>query len=170
MNALPARSELPAARAQTARLDLFAVFHLNLAFSSIEESDRTTVIARCYWPLLALAATHGPIGIEATGFTLEEIEARDPAWIARFRELIAQGKAELVGSGYAQAIGPLMPAKMVAANLRIGNDIYRRLLGIQRPDAQRRGRCRMERIMRLLGERFPHPHHANPLDQILRRA
>jgi len=120
----------PATAAAPATLHLFAVFHLNLAFSSIEESERATVIERCYWPLLALAATHGPIGVEATGYTLEEIEARDPYWIARFRELIQQGKIELVGSGYAQLIGPLVPARVVEENLKIGNDCYRRLLGV----------------------------------------
>jgi hypothetical protein len=124
------RRRSPAPAAEPASLHLFAVFHLNLAFSSIEESERSVVIERCYWPLLALAATHGPIGIEATGYTLEEIETRDPAWVRRLRDLIQAGKAELIGSGYAQLIGPLVPAKLVAANLKIGNDVYRRLLGV----------------------------------------
>jgi hypothetical protein len=119
----------PQVAAAPATLDLFAVFHLNLAFSSIEERERSAVIERCYWPLLALAATHGPVGVETTGYTLEEIEARDPQWIGRFRELIEQGKIELVGSGYAQLIGPLVPARVVANNLKIGNDCYKRLLG-----------------------------------------
>jgi hypothetical protein len=119
----------PRAAAAPATLHLFAVFHLNLAFSSIEERERSAVIERCYWPLLALAATHGPIGVEATGYTLEEIESRDPLWIGRFRDLIAQGKVELVGSGYAQLIGPLVPARVVGANLKIGNVCYHRLLG-----------------------------------------
>ena len=57
-----------------------------------------------------MAAAHGPIAIEATGYTLEEIEARDPNWLARLRDLIAGGKVEFVGSGYAQLIGPLVPA------------------------------------------------------------
>jgi hypothetical protein len=131
MTQAPDKRHAPAAVHETATLHLFALFHLNLAFSSIEESERATVIERCYWPLLALAATHGPIGIEATGYTLEEIEKRDPAWIRRFRDLIAARKAELIGSGYAQLIGPLVPAKLVAANLRIGNGIYRHLLGVQ---------------------------------------
>ena len=117
--------------AEPATLHLFALFHLNLAFSSIEESERANVIERCYWPLLALAAAQGPIGIEATGYTLEEIEKYDPAWIARLRDLIGLGKAELIGSGYAQAIGPLIPAKVVAANLAIGNAAYLRLLGVR---------------------------------------
>src|SRR5262245_14890583 len=117
--------------AQAATLHLFAMFHLNLAFSSIEERDRALVIERCYWPLLAMAAAHGPVGIEATGYTLEEIEARDVKWIRQLRDLITKGKVEFIGSGYAQLIGPLVPAKVVAANLRIGNDIYKRLLKVQ---------------------------------------
>src|SRR5262245_29467448 len=129
---VPARQQTGEAPAQeTATLSLFAMFHLNLAFSSIEEKDRSTVIQRCYWPLLAIASSFGPIGIEATGYTLEEIEARDPKWIARLRDLIAVGKVEFIGSGYAQLIGPLVPAKVVAANLRIGNEIYQRTLKTQ---------------------------------------
>lgn len=117
--------------AATATLRLFALFHLNLAFSSIEEEQRADVIARCYWPLLHLAERHGPIGIEATGFTLEEIAARDPAWIAKARALIAQGKVELIGSGYAQIIAPLVPARVTEENLRLGHEIYERLLGVR---------------------------------------
>jgi len=114
-----------------ATLHLFAFFHLNIAFSSIEEEQRGEVIARCYWPLLDLAATHGPIGIEATGFTLEEIARLDPEWIGRARALIACGKVELIGSGYAQLIGPLVPARVTEENLKIGSEIYRRLLGVE---------------------------------------
>jgi Glycosyl hydrolase family 57 len=128
MTAAIRQRERLAPLAQPATLNLFAVFHLNLAFSSIEESERATVIERCYWPLLSLAAAHGPIGIEATGYTLEEIESRDPAWISRFRDLLASGKCELIGSGYAQLIGPLVPAPVVTENLGLGNQIYGSLL------------------------------------------
>jgi hypothetical protein len=114
--------------ADGATLNLFALFHLNLAFSAIEEAERDAVIARCYWPLLRLAEAHGPIGLEATGFTLEEIAQRDPEWIARARALIRSGHIELIGSGYAQIIGPLAPARVSEANLRIGNAVYERLL------------------------------------------
>ncbi len=110
-------------------LNLFALFHLNLAFSSIEEEQRSEVIARCYWPLLELAQKHGPIGIELTGFTLEEIARRDPEWLGRMRALLDSGKVELIGSGYAQIIGPLVPGRVTEANLRLGNQIYERLLG-----------------------------------------
>src|SRR5579863_423326 len=103
------------AAARTATLHLFALFHLNLAFSSIEEAQRGEVIRRCYWPLLRLAKDHGPIGAEATGFTLEEIASRDPDWCAEATRLIERGRIEFIGSGYAQIIGPLVPAAVTEA-------------------------------------------------------
>lgn len=112
-------------------LQVFAFFHLNLAFSSIEEEKRDDVIARCYWPLLALAEQVGPIGMEISGYTLEEIARRDPAWIVRARDLIAQDRIELIGSGFSQMIGPLVPARVTEENLRLGNETYDRLLGVK---------------------------------------
>jgi hypothetical protein len=119
-------------RDQTAvdgELRAFAFFHLNLAFSSIEEERRGEVIERCYWPLLRLAERHA-IGMEISAFTLEEVAARDPAWIAQARALIAEGRIELIGSGYSQMIGPLVPGRVTAENLKLGNSIYRDFLGI----------------------------------------
>ena len=69
--------------------------------------------------------------MEISGYTLEEIAARDPEWIGRARSLIAQGRIELIGSGYSQMIGPLVPARVTVENLRLGNDIYERLLGVR---------------------------------------
>lgn len=112
-------------------LNVFAFFHLNLAFSSIEEERRGEVIARCYWPLLRLAERCGPIGMEVSGYTLEEIAAHDPEWIGRAKSLIAQGRIELIGSGYSQMIGPLVPARVTAENLRLGHEIYECLLGMR---------------------------------------
>jgi hypothetical protein len=111
-------------------LNCFALFHLNLAFSSIEEEHRATVVRDCYGPLLDLAERHGPIGIEATAYTLQAIAKGDSGWLARLTNLIGSGKVEFIGSGYAQAIGPLLPSAVVAANLRLGNEAYQRLLGI----------------------------------------
>ncbi|MBV9542333.1 MAG: glycoside hydrolase family 57, partial [Alphaproteobacteria bacterium] len=112
-------------------LRVFAFFHLNLAFSSIEEERRGEVIERCYWPLLGLAERHAHIGIEVSGYTLEEIAARDPTWIVKARELVAANQVTLIGSGYSQMIGPLVPARVMQENLRIGNEVYRALLGVQ---------------------------------------
>lgn len=113
-------------------LQLYTVFHLNLGYSSIEEEQRPEVVRRCYWPLLRLARAYGlPFGIEATGFTLETAATIDPAWVAELRSLCVDGPCEFVGSGYAQVIGPLVPAEVVAANLRLGHQVYERLLGLR---------------------------------------
>ena len=111
-------------------LQLYNFFHLNLAYSAIEEADRPRVIERCYWPLLRLAHRRGlPFGIELSGYTLECIAEIDPAWVAELRRLISEGSCELIGCGYAQVIGPLVPPEVTEANLRIGHQVYERLLG-----------------------------------------
>lgn len=112
-------------------MKFFAFFHLNLAFSSIEEEERGRVIERCYWPLLRLAEKAGPIGLEASGFTLEEIASRDMVWIDELKRLIAAQKIEFIGCGYSQMIGPLVPWKVTEANLRIGDAVYRKLIGLK---------------------------------------
>ena len=115
-------------------LQLYTIFHLNIAYSSIEEEQRPEVIRRCYWPLLHLARKYDlPFGIEATGNTLETIAAIDPAWVDELRRLVTEGNCEFVGSGYSQVIGPLVPAEVNAANLRHGHQVYEQILGF-RPD------------------------------------
>ncbi|WP_415905085.1 hypothetical protein ACMXYW_02405 [Neptuniibacter sp. QD48_55] len=108
---------------------LFAVFHLNLAFSSIPEEERPNVIAKCYWPLLKIIETHQiPLGIELTGFTLQEINNYDPAWVTKFSQLLNAGKCELIASGQAQIIGPITPYTINVQNLRVGRSTYKTLL------------------------------------------
>jgi len=112
-------------------LQLYTFYHLNLTYSSIEEEQHEEVINNCYWPLLKLAKKYKlPFGIEASCYTLESINAIDPDWILEFRNLIAEGTVELIGSGYTQLIGPLVPAEVNSANLKIGNQIYKELLGV----------------------------------------
>ena len=110
------------------RLRLYNVFHLNLAFSSIEERLRPEVVSRCYWPLLRLAR-QVPLGIEATGYTLEAIETIDSTWVDELRRLSQSGCCEFIGSGYAQLIGPLVPPRVTAANLELGHEVYERMIG-----------------------------------------
>lgn len=113
-------------------LKLLAIFHLNLAYSSIEEEQRPEVIRRCYWPLLRLAREYSlPLGIEASGYTLEVAAAIDPHWVEELRRLAVEGPCEFIGSGYAQIIGPLVPAEVNAANLRLGHLAYEKLLGFR---------------------------------------
>ena len=110
-------------------LNVFALFHLNLAFSSIEEEQRCEVVTKCYGPLLDLAERHGPIAIEATAYTCKPSPLR--CRLAGAAGDLMAGKVEFIGSGYSQMIGPLVPAEMVAANLRLGNAAYEKLLGLR---------------------------------------
>jgi hypothetical protein len=107
----------------------YLFFHCNLEFSSIPEADRGLVIERCYQPMLDIAERLNiPIGIELTGLTLEHIAELSPSWVKRFQELLHQGKCELIGSGYAQVIGPLVPAELTRWNLELGLETYQLIL------------------------------------------
>ncbi len=111
-------------------LHVYAIFHLNLMFSAIEERQRPQVVERCYWPLLSLATDLGiPLGLEVSGLTLEEIRRIDPLWLRRLRKLTEAGTCELVGSGDAQLIGPLVPESVNRWNLRLGRERAEALLG-----------------------------------------
>lgn len=111
---------------------LVCMFHLNLAFSSLAPDRQAHVVQDCYWPMLRLAEqTPFPIAFEATGWTLERIAEHDPAWIERARELIDAGRVELVGSAYAQCAAPLLPADVNRWNLRLGFEVYQRLLDVR---------------------------------------
>jgi hypothetical protein len=112
---------------------LSCLFHLNLAYSSIEEEARPEIVRCCYWPMLELARrTSFPIALEATGWTLEQVESIDPEWIDACRELRRAGSLELVGSAWTQTAAPLLPADVNAWNVRLGLETYERLLG-ERP-------------------------------------
>ncbi len=99
-------------------------------FSSIEEEDRKTVIEQCYWPLLKLAEKEYKLGVELTGLSLEIIMTIDPFWVEKFKILLAEQKIELIGSGYSQIIGPLVPAEVNDWNQKLGLESYQRLLGV----------------------------------------
>lgn len=110
-------------------LKLYALFHCNLAFSMIPREHFPTVIERCYAPLLDLAEKGFPIAIEMTAWTLKQVNRIDPSFIERLRSLWQAGKCEFIGSGYSQAIFPLIPADVNRWNLAIGNRYYQDLLG-----------------------------------------
>jgi hypothetical protein len=110
-------------------LRLFAFFHLNMMFSSIPDERRPEIVEKAYWPLLDLPRRIGaPIGLEASGLTLEIVDGIDPSWTGALKRRIAEGRIELIGSGYAQLIGPLVPASVNKQNLRLGTEVYLRLL------------------------------------------
>lgn len=110
------------------RTSIYAVFHLNLAFSSIKVDERAKVIQNCYWPLLEIIKKGIPLGIELTGFTLNEIQRIDNAWVTEFKQLLSESKCELIASGQSQLIGPLVPWQVNQKNLEIGLQTYSSLL------------------------------------------
>ena len=110
-------------------IKLFSFYHLNLMFSSIPIGKRQEVINKCYWPLLKISKKHQiPIGIEATAHTLETIKELDYLWIEELKRLISIGLCDLIGSGYSQIIGPLVPGKINEKNIEIGQKVYSKLL------------------------------------------
>ena len=107
----------------------YLIFHLNLAFSSIKEELRPTVIEKCYWPLLNLIKQMKiPAGIELTGWTLQEINRLDPKWVSTFSTMLEKGDCELIGSGWTQMIGPLVPMKVNQWNQKLGLIAYKQTL------------------------------------------
>lgn len=109
----------------------FLLFHHNLNFSSIEVEHRPNVISKCYWPLLLLAEELSvPINVELPGWTLEQVAKIDPLFISRLRGLINSGLVEIIGSGYAQVIGPLFPCELNRLNLQLGQEVYDEILGV----------------------------------------
>ncbi|MEK7772723.1 MAG: hypothetical protein AAB307_00125 [Deltaproteobacteria bacterium] len=110
-------------------LKLYSVFHCNLAFSSIPEADYPAVIERCYRPILKLCEAGYPLGIEMSAWTLKAVNAIDPAFVEDLKRLWDGGGCEFIGSGYSQAIFPLIPAEVNRWNLEAGNGYYERLLG-----------------------------------------
>ena len=111
---------------------LFIFFHLNIFFSSIKKVDRSEVIKQCYWPILDIAERNDiRIGIEISGQTLEIITKLDNKWIAKLKVLIKKELIFIIGSGYSQIIGPLVPYKLNDFNYKIGNEIYKKILNIK---------------------------------------
>lgn len=113
-------------------LNIYGFFHLNIAFSSIDEDRHEELLRQCYWPLLNFVEKSCPaFGIELTGVTAEYINQLDPAWIEKLRGMWAEGQVDVIGAGYAQIIGPLAPPEVVSRNLELGNQILNDLLSMQ---------------------------------------
>lgn len=109
----------------------YLIFHLNLAFSSIKTEARAEVISKCYWPVLELVERTGiPVGIELTAWTLQQISLLDQSWVERFRQMLENHQCELIGSGWTQIIGPLVPYQVNHWNQKLGIDEYLAILGV----------------------------------------
>ena len=109
----------------------YQIYHANLAFSAVEEEELENVIDKTYFPLLSLIENKKvKTGIELSGYTLEKIQQLRPRWIAKFKELIEKELVELIGSGYMQIIGPLVPYEVSLQNQIIGLKTYQKIVGL----------------------------------------
>jgi hypothetical protein len=109
----------------------YALFHLNLMYSSIEAEQRSVVIQNCYWPLLHMIENGFPLSIEISGKSLEILNDLDPNWVSQFKRLLRENRCELVGSGYVQSIGPLQPYDVNNKNQKLGLQTYEAVLDIK---------------------------------------
>jgi hypothetical protein len=107
------------------------LFHMNLSFSSIEEKSRKVAIEKCYRPLLDFAKISNiRVAIEASAFTLLEIQRIAPDVISLLISLIKNKKIEFIGSGYVQLISAIVPYQVNCKNIEIGIQIYEDILGL----------------------------------------
>ena len=132
-------------------VQLYSAWHLNLNYSSIEETTRSRVIDECYWPLLGIVeSSRCPQGVEISGSSLKLIEKLDPSWLEKFRELQSYGLVELIASGFEQIVGPLAPAKVNWMNLAHGNEVIGELVGATPRLAFVNEQCASRGILNLL--------------------
>lgn len=111
---------------------LYKIYHANLAFSAIPEEKLSEVITKCYFPLLELVEnTNCKIALEISAYSLELIQKLQPLWIERFNELLKKGAMELIGSGYMQIIGPLVPYEVNIKNQKLGLEVYENILSVK---------------------------------------
>lgn len=88
-------------------------------------------MARCFWPVIEMLDEFPDIrlGFEFPGETLEIVERYDSEFVDAVRSFWKAGRCEVLGSGYAQAILPLVPALVNARNLELGDQSYERIFG-----------------------------------------
>lgn len=112
-------------------IQLYTIFHGNLQFSSIPKNKYKTVIDNCYWPLIRILDKNKKIklGIEFSGLTLLEIQKLDKKFIDKIKKLIKKERLEFIGSSYTQTIFPLIPYEVNLKNLKLGIQIYKKILG-----------------------------------------
>ena len=109
----------------------YLLFHINTSFSSIEKDQINKLLEKCYWPLLhMIKSLNIKTAIEISGKSLLDISLVDPKWVSEFKILNKKGLLELVGSGYCQIIGPLVPYELNLKNQILGIEQYKSILGI----------------------------------------
>ncbi len=114
------------------KTNFYLIFHCNLSFSSIEEEQLKDVIHKCYFPLIeTISQTNTKTGIELSGFTLEKLSLLEPKFLKELKKLLSLNLIEIIGSGYQQIIGPIVPYSVNLKNQQIGFKVYKKLLDLQ---------------------------------------
>lgn len=109
----------------------YALFHLNLNYSSIDTNRHTELLERCYWPFLRLVSQQsGTITLEASGNSLEMISDIDADWVKYAKALVSEKKLDVITGGYHQIIGPLVPPEVNLYNLRRGREALEKLFEV----------------------------------------
>jgi len=112
------------------KLYLYTSFHSNLKFSSIPEDQYSSVLDKCYWPVLDLLGDYNVnLGFEFPASTLEIIDRMDNGFTSTLKKYWSNSRSEVIGSGYSQNIFPLIPSKANLTNLIQGNQVYEEILG-----------------------------------------
>ena len=112
------------------KLYLYTSFHSNLKFSSIPEDQYSSVLDKCYWPVLDLLGDYNVnLGFEFPASTLEIIDRIDNGFTNTLKKYWSNSRSEVIGSGYSQNIFPLIPSKANLTNLIQGNQVYEEILG-----------------------------------------
>ena len=112
------------------KLYLYTSFHSNLKFSSIPEDQYSSVLDKCYWPVLDLLGDYNVnLGFEFPASTLEIIDGMDDGFTSTLKKYWSDSRSEVIGSGYSQNIFPLIPSKANLINLIQGNQVYEEILG-----------------------------------------
>lgn len=114
-------------------VDVYTIFHANLNFSLIDESEYLNVIENCYWPLLKILEKNGRLkfALELSGNTLSKVKQLDPKLIKALKRFIKKKRFQIIASGWEQVIGPLVPYQVTLNNLRLGQKTYKEILGVQ---------------------------------------
>lgn len=72
-------------------------------------------------------AAHAPVSFLGPALAFERLADAAPEHIARIREAITEGWADVIGGAYAEADEPLLPLESILWQFREGGETYRRL-------------------------------------------
>lgn len=108
----------------------YLIFHHNLMFSSIPSNHYQYIIENIYTEILNLCEEGYPLCLEFNGYTLNKISEISNSYIEKLKKLIVEKKCLIVGSSYTQAAFPLIPSVVNEENIKIGLNIYKKILNI----------------------------------------